>query len=83
MVKYSFANNYDGLRNYTSKFNQLIKGGKFEIYSDEYLKLRSSSGYNKLKNLGTNNYCRLHDGISTCELDRSTTINLDQSFTFF
>ncbi len=81
-AKYSFANNYNGLTNNTSTLSQLINRGIFELYSDEYLQLKASSGANKLKNLGAENYCTLFNKTSTCELDESATITLEQPFTF-
>jgi hypothetical protein len=81
-VRYSFANNYNGLTNNTSALNQLIKEGIFELYSDNYLRLKASSGANKLKNLGEDNYCTLINKTSTCQLNELATITLEQPFTF-
>lgn len=81
-VRYSFANNYNGLTNNTSTISQLITSGIFELYSDNYLQLKASSGANKLKNLGAENYCTLFNKTSTCQLDESATITLEQPFTF-
>jgi hypothetical protein len=73
-VNYDYADTFVGLTNNTSKDNQVIKYGLFEIDSQN-LMLRALQGSTRIKEttIGLDNYCRkLASGKSSCEFPSSS-----------